>query len=232
MAAETKTKKKISASAPADAKIFNAEGKEVGTIALPAEIFGFPWNADLMHQVVTSMQSNARRATAHAKGRGQVRGGGRKPWAQKGTGQARHGSRRSPIWRGGGVTHGPTKEKIYERKINKAARRKALLVALSRKAKDGELVLVNSIVMETPKTATAKTMLATLGREFAGLGKKKNAALVALPAHHAAALKSFRNFGNVEATEVRNLNPVLVLSKKYLVIADPQAAFALLAKKQ
>ncbi len=214
-----------------NAKIFNMQGKEAGSMVLPVEIFGLPWNADLMHQVVTSMQSNARGQIAHTKGRGEVRGGGRKPWAQKGTGQARHGSRRSPIWKGGGVTHGPNKNKVYERKINRAMRRKALLVALSRKAKDGEIILLDKVSMESPRTAQAKTMLAALNQEFRGLGKKRNAALIALPTEHKATLKSFRNFGNIEATEVRNLNPVSVLSKKYLLIADPKASFEVLAKK-
>ena len=238
MATKTTTKTKVTkpkkAPASADAlnvKIFNMQGKEAGSMALPAEIFGLPWNADLMHQVVTSMQSNARGQIAHTKGRGEVRGGGRKPWAQKGTGQARHGSRRSPIWKGGGVTHGPNKNKVYERKINRAVRRKALLVALSRKAKDGELILLDRVEMQAPKTSAAKAMFVALGKEFPRLGKRTNAALLAIPTNHTATMKSFRNFGNVEALEVRNLNPVIVLSKKYVVIADPKAAFEILNKK-
>jgi large subunit ribosomal protein L4 len=126
-----------------EAKIYNIQGKEAGNITLPENIFGLPWNADLVHQVVTAMQANARGPVAHTKDRGEVRGGGRKPWQQKGTGRARHGSIRSPIWKGGGITHGPRNDKIYAQKVNRQARQKALLVALSRKYKDGEIVFVD-----------------------------------------------------------------------------------------
>lgn len=214
-----------------EAKIYNKEGKEAGTLTLPQELFGLPWNADLVHQVVVSMQANARTPVAHTKDRGEVRGGGKKPWRQKGTGRARHGSSRSPIWVGGGVAHGPRNEKDYSLKINRQARQKALLVVLSRKWKDGEVIFVDSVAMEAPKTAAAKVMLSALGKEFAGFTKSKNAALIALPERHEATQKSFRNVGNVAVEEVRNLNPLSVLSAKYLVIADPKAAFETLGKK-
>jgi len=87
--------------------IYDKKGKEIEKVDLPAEIFDVPFNADLVHQVAVSMASSARSNTAHAKDRSEVSGGGKKPWKQKGTGRARHGSRRSPIWVGGGTTHGP-----------------------------------------------------------------------------------------------------------------------------
>jgi large subunit ribosomal protein L4 len=207
-------------------KIYNIQGKETGSMDLPENIFGLPWNADLVHQVVTSMQSNARPNVANTKGRGEVRGGGKKPWQQKGTGRARHGSSRSPIWKGGGVTHGPLKEKNFDRKINRSMRQKALLVALSRKAKDGEIMLIDTLSFDAPKAAMAKGFLSALN-----ITKKKNAALIALPSLHKATQKSFGNFGNVEVVETRNLNPVSVLGKKVLVIADPTLAFETLSKK-
>jgi large subunit ribosomal protein L4 len=214
-----------------EAKIYNIQGKEAGKINLPEAIFGLPWNADLVHQVVTAMRANARGPVAHTKDRGEVRGGGRKPWAQKGTGRARHGSSRSPIWVGGGVTHGPRKDKSYAQKVNKQARQKALLVALSRKYKDGQVVFVDSLEMNAPKAKEARGVLSALSPQLGGL-RKKNAALIALPTAHAATQKSFRNFPNVEVVETRNLNPVSVLSAKYLVIADPKAALETLGSKK
>jgi large subunit ribosomal protein L4 len=215
-----------------EASIFNIEGKAAGKITLPENIFGLPWNADLVHQVVVSMQSNARPNVANTKGRGEVRGGGKKPWQQKGTGRARHGSSRSPIWKGGGVTHGPLSEKNYVKKVNKQMRQKALLVTLSRKYKDNEIIFIDSIETKEPKAKIAYTMLAGLAKAGFITTKTKNAALIALPSAHAPTQKSFGNFGHVDVTEVRNLNPVSVLGSKYLIIANPNAAFETLSQKR
>src|SRR3990167_5709829 len=132
-----------------EAVVYNTSGAENGRVSLPDEIFDVKWNAVLDHQVVVSMQGNARAMTAHTKTRGEVRGGGKKPWRKKGTGRARHGSIRSPLWVGGGVTHGPLKEKSYERKVNKKMRIKALYTVLSRKAKDGEIILLDALSFDT-----------------------------------------------------------------------------------
>jgi len=215
-----------------ETKIYNIQGKEAGKLTIPENIFGLPWNANLVHQVVTSMQANARGPIAHTKDRGEVRGGGRKPWQQKGTGRARHGSSRSPIWRGGGITHGPRNDKSYEKRITQQMRQKALLVTLSRKYKDGEIIFVDSLEMQEPKTKLAKGVMTALGAHFSGLTKAKNAALIALPTVHKPTEKSFSNFGNVEVTEVRNLNPVSVMSAKYVVIANPAVALETLGKKK
>jgi large subunit ribosomal protein L4 len=169
---------------------------------------------------------------AHTKDRGEVRGGGRKPWQQKGTGRARHGSSRSPIWKGGGVTHGPRNEKDYTQKINRQARQKALLVVLSRKLKDGEIILMDSLQFAEPKAREAKGVIDTFGKMGMRALKAKNAALIALPAMHAPTFKSFGNFSNVEVAEVRNLNPLSVLTAKYLVLVDPAAAIESLMKKR
>lgn len=215
-----------------DSKIYNIQGKDVGTVTLPAEIFALPWNADLVHQVIVSMASTARGNTAHTKGRGEVRGGGKKPWQQKGTGRARHGSSRSPIWKGGGVTHGPTKDKNFIKIVSQQMRQKALLVTLSKKAKDGELIFVDSLVMETPKTASARAAFLALGKNFVGLGRRRNAALVVLPAAHKATQRSFSNFSNVEVSTVGSLNPAAVLGKKYVIFADPDTAINTLLQKK
>jgi len=214
-----------------EATIYNAEGKSAGKVNLPESIFGAAWNASLIHQVVTSMQDNARTNVAHVKGRGEVRGGGKKPWQQKGTGRARAGSIRSPIWRGGGITHGPNKNEVFARAIPKKMRAKALVIALSQKMRDGEVIFVDSFGLETPKTAVAKKALVSLAKNK-GMerltSKPKNAALIALADPTAASVKSFRNLGNVKTASVRDLNPVSVLGNSYLIIENPAAAIAIL----
>ena len=134
------------------APIYNKEQKEVGSIELPDLIFAKNWNADLVHQVITSLQSSRRAVLAHTKDRGEVRGGGKKPWRQKGTGRARHGSSRSPIWTGGGATFGPTSEKNFTKKVNKKMKQKALFTILSKKLKDGEIYIIDAFGVTEPKT--------------------------------------------------------------------------------
>src|SRR3990167_905369 len=128
-----------------EAPIFNTEGKKSGTIELPENVFGVRWSDALMHQVVNAMQMNARPRVAHARTRGEARGGGRKPWKQKGTGRARHGSIRSPIWRGGGVTFGPTKERNFKLTIPRKMVKKALRALLAEKAADNRLIVCDSL---------------------------------------------------------------------------------------
>ncbi len=217
-----------------DMTIFAMDGKKAGTITLPENIFGVKWNADLVHQVVVGMQANARSITAHTKNRGEVRGGGKKPWKQKGTGRARHGSTRSPIWKGGGVTHGPRAERVFAVKINKKMRRAALLSVLSRKAKDGELIFVEKLSFDAPKTKEAKAMIGALAKAAganAMVTKSKNAALIAFSEVNENAKKSLRNIGNIKMEEVRNLNPVDLMTSRYLVIENPVKAIELLSAR-
>lgn len=217
-----------------DAKLYNTSGKEAGKVNLPERVFGAKWNADLVHQVVTAMQANARNPIAHTKFRSEVSGTGKKPWKQKGTGSARHGSRRSPIWRKGGVAHGPRSERDYTQKINKKMRTKALFTVLSKKFADGEILFVDALTFAAPKAKDAKAALTGLAsiKGFESLkSKRKNAALIALPVAQPAAVKSFRNFGNVEVGDVRNLNPVTALQYKYLVLVGGDGTVEKLAKR-
>lgn len=215
-----------------EAPIYTAQGKKSGTIALPERVFGVAWNDSLIHQVVTSMADNARTPVAHTKDRGDVRGGGRKPWQQKGTGRARVGSSRSPIWRGGGITHGPRNAKQFARTIPAKMRAKALMVALSRKWKDGEIVFVDSLGLSEPKTAVAVKALVALdkaaGTKIFSASASKNKALVAFSDLTPTAKKSLRNITCVDAKAVRDLNPLAVLKHKYLVIENPAASVAIL----
>ncbi len=131
---------------------YTQNGKESGKAELPSEIFDVKMNSDLVHQVVLAQMSNQRQVIAHTKDKSEVRGGGRKPWKQKGTGRARHGSIRSPIWKGGGVTFGPTKDRNFKKKINKKMRRKALFMVLSSKVQDKEMIVLDKLKIEKPKT--------------------------------------------------------------------------------
>jgi large subunit ribosomal protein L4 len=227
-------KEKKVAAAPIEMPIFSMDGAKVGSIALPGVIFGAPWKSDLVHQVTTAMQANLRQNRAHSKDRSEVSGGGKKPWAQKGTGQARHSSTRSPIWRHGGITFGPRNDRDYSEKINKKMRMGALVSVLSRKAKEGEIILVDKFAFAEPKAAMAKTVLTKLASGASAemlASKKKNAALLALASYDANAIKSFQNFGNVATEELRNLNPLSIMSAKYLIIEKPEEAFAALSKR-
>ena len=210
------------------------DGKKVGSIALPVSIFGAPWRSDLVHQVTTAMQANLRQNRAHTKDRSEVSGGGRKPWKQKGTGQARHGSTRSPIWRHGGVTFGPRSTRDYSEKINKKMRIGALLSVLSRKAKDGELVLVDAFTFAVPKTKEALSALVAISKAakvklLATNGS--NSAIIMLSSYDKNTIKSFNNLQGVATEEIRSLSPVDVLTHKYLIIENPEAAFKTLASR-
>ncbi len=229
-----KAAKKTVEAGALEATIWTVAGAEAGTVALPAELFGAPWNADLVHQVVVGMQANARTATAHTKFRSEVAGGGKKPWKQKGTGRARHGSTRSPIWKGGGVTHGPRAEKDYSVKINRKMRTAALVSVLSRKWKDGEVLFVDKLSFAEPKTKDARAVVVALAKASGKdtlATKRKNAAVIAFTAKDTVAEKSFRNIGSLMTEEVRNLNPLELMNKKYLIIESPVEAFALLSAR-
>src|SRR3989344_788916 len=143
-----------------EVKVYNQEGKESSEIELGEAIFGLPWNADLVHQAVRVAFANQRPVLASTKDRSEVRGGGRKPWRQKGTGRARHGSTRSPLWKGGGVTFGPTNERNFKLKINKKMARKAFLTALSAKAKDNEILLFDDLKVTSSKTKEMAKVMA------------------------------------------------------------------------
>lgn len=215
-------------------KIYSQEGTEVGKFTLPEAVFGVKWNADLVHEVVIGMQANARTSTAHTKDRSEVRGGGKKPWKQKGTGRARHGSSRSPIWTKGGVAHGPRNDKDYSVKINKKVKAKALAMVLSQKFADTEIILVDSLTMNEPKTNDVKKNIKKLatGTGFADLfTKRKNTAVVILPGRNEAVEKSFRNFGNFEVIQAKDVNPVELLTYKYVVVTKPEDSIAILSKR-
>ncbi|MEK7552362.1 MAG: 50S ribosomal protein L4 [Patescibacteria group bacterium] len=214
--------------------VYNQEGKAIDKVNLPTDVFGVAWASDLVKEVTLGMTANMRRGTAHTKGRGDVSGGGKKPWQQKGTGRARHGSTRSPIWVGGGVSHGPRNDKDYSQKINKKKKSKALYSILSRKLKDNEILFVDAINFDKPKTKDAKKVLNNLGKVegFKGISEKKNNnAIIALSKSNKNAEMSLRNFSNITIEELRNVNPLMLLQYKYLVVVDPKVALKSISDK-
>ena len=200
-------------------EVYNIKGEKAGTTELPERIFGVAWKPALVKQIFDGEMANRRRPWAHTKTRGEVRGGGRKPWRQKGTGRARHGSTRSPLWIGGGVSHGPRKERSYEVKINKKMKRGAMLSLLSRKLKDKEIIVLDNFQIKSPKTKEVFSIFKNLQRA-AGIyriGEKGGKALLATPREEGV-LRATKNLPYASYIEPRNLNVMELLNNKYLVL--------------
>ena len=193
------------------AVVYDQQGKEIGTTLLPKEIFDVKINSDLVHQVVVSQMANRRRVIAHTKNRGEVRGGGKKPWRQKGTGRARHASIRSPIWKGGGVVFGPRKERVFKKEIPKKMRIKALFMVLSGKVKNNLLIVLEKLEIEKIKT---KLMVET----FKKIPCKNESCLIALPKIDKNIILAARNLPGVKTSQARDLNALDLLYFKYLVM--------------
>ena len=212
-----------------ESKLYNQKAEEAGKIDLPESVFNLPWNSDLVHQVVVAMTANRRTPLAHTKTRGEVSGGGKKPWRQKGLGKARHGSIRSPIWVGGGIAHGPRKDKDYSVKINAKAKKKAFFTVLSQKLRDNEILFLDKMDFSKPKTKEAIEIIDSLSK-IGGFekikNKKKNKAILALEKKEPNVSKSFRNIPGMEIYQARNLNILDILNFKYLLIANPKEAIS------
>lgn len=196
--------------------IYNQKGEEIEKTDLPVKIFGLEINKDLVHQVVVAQMANARKVIAHTKDRSEVRGGGRKPWKQKGTGRARHGSIRSPIWRGGGVTFGPTKERVFTKKINKKMKTKALFMTLSSKVKDNQLILLDKIELAEAKTKQMTEVIKDLKNKV-----KKDldkSILIVLPSSNQDIVRASKNIPKVKIIRADSLNVLDVLTYKYLLV--------------
>jgi large subunit ribosomal protein L4 len=206
------------------AKVYNQQGETVGEIELPDSVFGVPWNADLVHQAFRVARARQRRVLAHTKGRGEVRGGGKKPWRQKGTGRARHGSIRSPLWRGGGVTHGPTKERKFALRLPDTMRRKAIAAVLSRKAREGAIVVMERIALEEGRTKRAAELLS----HFREAAERRTSALVLLEEQDAMIQRAFRNIPAAKTTLAQDVNVHDLL--KYKLVFLPRGAIGILEK--
>lgn len=194
------------------APVFDKNGKEIKETLLPKEIFEVKENPDLIYQVVISQTANRRQVSAHTKDRSEVSGGGKKPWRQKGTGRARHGSNRSPIWVGGGVTFGPTKNRVFKQKINKAMRIKALFMVLSAKAKNNLILVLDDYKLEDIKTKS-------LAKFLKNLPSDKKSTLIVLPKMDKNIILSARNLSRVNTIQAKDLNVLDIASSKYLLLS-------------
>lgn len=204
------------------AKIYNQEGKEVSEIKLNEAVFDLPWNADLVHQAVRVAFANQRQVLSSTKDRSEVRGGGRKPWRQKGTGRARHGSIRSPLWKGGGVTFGPTSARNFKLSINKKMAKKALLTVLSAKAKDGEILVLDNLKLPAPARNAEHSFAGgpktkEMAKIISNFSKVKTGLLV-MAKPNEDIKRAARNLPNFEIININNLNILDVLKCQHLII--------------
>ena len=193
----------------AKANVFNMAGQQVGEIELSEAVFGIEPNQAVVHEVVKNHLANCRQGTQSALTRAEVSGGGKKPWRQKGTGHARQGSTRAPQWTHGGIVFAP-KPRDYRFSVNKKVRRLAMKSAFSSKAKENEIIVVDSIAMDEYKTKTIVAMLNAIGAD------KK--ALIVLPAVDSKVIKSANNIPGVKTAQVNTLNVYDILNADKLVI--------------
>lgn len=197
--------------------VTSVTGAKAGNAELPDELFGIVPNAAVMHQVVSAQLAAARAGTHSTKTRSEAQGGGAKPWRQKGTGRARQGSIRSPQWRGGGVAHGP-KPRDYRQRTPKKMVRLALCSALSDRAAEGKVMVVDDWGITEPRTKRANEVLEGLGLRTKG--QRDDRVLLVLERTEEATWKSFRNLGNrVQIVLPEELNPYDVLVNDWLVFS-------------
>lgn len=199
----------------AEIKVYNWQGKDAGTMTVPDVLFAVAVNPNVIHDVIAAQDANSRIVLAHVKDRSEVSGGGKKPWKQKGTGRARHGSSRSPIWVGGGVTHGPQADRNFSVKLNKKTKRAALAMVLSDKVQDGAFVAVEDFGFPEAKTKFAAEMRKALP------GAEKSALLV-VTKEEGAAKRAARNLPKTGVIFAHSLN--VRDAAKYQTIVASKAA--------
>ncbi|HAH07638.1 MAG TPA: 50S ribosomal protein L4 [Elusimicrobia bacterium] len=192
-----------------ESQLLNQKGEKIGKVELPEAVFGLRPSPQFLHEVVTASEANRRAGTAHTKTRAEVSGGGRKPWKQKHTGRARHGSTRSPLWRKGGVVFGP-RTRSYRQELPQAKRRLALAQALSARAQDGSLRVVDSLALDGAKTKQVAQMLKAL--------KAEKRTLLVADQHDQNLIRASRNIAEVKILLVAHLNALEVLGCRNLIL--------------
>jgi len=199
--------------------VYNIQGEQISEAELRDDIFAAPVNQALMHQALVRQLANARLGTHKTKTRGEVSGGGRKPWRQKGTGRARQGSTRAPHWRGGAIIFGP-RPRSYEQKMPRKMRRAALRSALSVKAASSQVVLLDALELAEPRSKEMLNILQNL--------KVDSSALILLPHHDEVILRSVRNLPGVRTLVANYLNVRDLLQYDYILM--PLASLAVIER--
>lgn len=193
--------------------VYNQEGKKIKDRTMSSSVFEVPMKKDLVWHAINAFLANTRRSTAKTKDKSERRGGGRKPWKQKGTGRARHGSIRSPLWRKGGVTFGPTPDINHTQKINKVAKRKALCMILSDKALDQKLIILDSLEIKQLKTKSVAALLAKLPA-------KERSTLFVTADKNDMLFKSQRNLPQTKSVLANQINVYDAGSYEYILVDE------------
>lgn len=199
-------------------KVYNQSAETVKDLELSAKIFGVKPSNELLHQAVVASQANARQVLAHTKDRSEVSGGGKKPWKQKGTGRARVGSSRSPLWIGGGVTFGPTKNRNFKQKINQKMKQKAMFMALSDKVASQALVVLDNLEFKEYKTKQFNQILSALEKKV--LNNDRRDILIINDLKNEKAQYSGRNLAGVKIINLENINLLDILNYKNLLLTE------------
>ena len=193
-------------------KVLNQNGSGDSNVSLPESVFGQGFNADLVHQLVTTYTANGHQNTKGQKNRSAVRGGGKKPWKQKGTGRARAGTIRSPIWRGGGVTFAHKFKKINAKKINKKMYRSAMRSIWSKLAEENKIIALNAINIDEPaKSSQVKKILSDLG---------VSKALVVLNKNDEMLTKASKNLRECDVLTINSMNPSLLINAENVLVTS------------
>jgi len=202
------------------AEVYNQKGEVVEEMEVPQNIFDVAFNSDLVYQVYKSLLSNQRKPLAFTKDRSEVRGGGKKPWAQKGTGRARHGSIRSPIWKGGGVPFGPRqKEENWKKKINKKMKTASVKIILSQKLKDKEIKIIDKFELKEIKTKEFFNVLKQIFKKDI-----TKSILVLLDKKEQNFKRAVKNIPKIEIANVSDVNILNLLNNKFVILSKEALA--------
>lgn len=193
----------------AKVSVYNNQGKTSGDMELNDAVFGVEVNPTLVHQVYLALEGNTREPWAHTKDKGEVRGGGKKPWKQKGTGRARHGSIRSPIWKGGGVTFGPLNVRNYTQKVNKKMSQQAVKMCLTDK-----VALERFVVIEDVQASGKTKEMAALRKQLPGVGKST---LLLVDGTDEKIALATRNMPNIDMQRAQDVNVADLLHHQYVI---------------